>query len=229
MARDWDSVGKGRLQLECESDLWFDCRLGFQKDRQLSVVPSKGLRCPVLHPQSFAEGKDPGVTFLPHSHKHSAYRLFQVIRRIKTHPNPELLCSKSIYNFFSPLPGGKSGLQVGKLWGGRDAPVQQPVASLLAFVSWECWDAFLETAASHPSGRVALSALTLGAQAVRKMGLCSWRKSPQQKKTTPGISKWFDPGLATKKEGRGASSSFKNLEATALLPRKGGKKQVFPH
>lgn len=37
---------------------------------------------------------------LPHPQEHVAYRLFQVIRRMNTHPNPELLCSKSIYNFF---------------------------------------------------------------------------------------------------------------------------------
>lgn len=87
-----------------------------------------------------------------------------MIRRIKTYPNPELLCSKSIYNFFSPLPGGKSGFQVGKPWREGMLPVQWPVASLLAFASWEGWDEFLETAASHPLGGVALSFLTLWAQ-----------------------------------------------------------------
>lgn len=207
-----------------------DFRLGFQKDRQLSVVPSKGLRCPILHPQSFAEGKDPGVTFFPHSHKHSAYRLFQVIRRIKTHPNPELLCSKSIYNFFSPLPGGKSGFQVGKLWGEGMPPVQWPVASLLALASWEGWDAFLETSS--------LTSIRLGSPKRPPLGARLWgwwgsaaEGNPHNRKTTPGISKWFDPSLVTKEEGgRGASSAFKNLEATALLPRKGGKKQLsFSH
>lgn len=157
--------------------IWFavDCRLGFQKDRQLSVVP-KGLRSPILHPKSFSE--DPGVTLVPHPHKLSAYRLFQVIRRIKTHPNPELLCSKSIYSFFLPLPEGKSGFQVGKPWREGMPPVQWPVASLFAFASWEGWDEFLETAASHPLGGVALSTLALWAQAVKMMGLCCWRKSP---------------------------------------------------
>lgn len=131
-------------------------------------MPSKGLRCSILHPQSFTE--DPGVTLLPHSHKHSAYRLFQVIRRIKTYPNPELLCSKSIYNFFSPPPGGKSGFQAGKPWREGMLPVQWPVASLLAFASWEGWDEFLETAASQPLGGVARSVLTLCAQLWRWWG-----------------------------------------------------------
>lgn len=178
-----------------------DCRLGFQKDRQLSVVPSKGLRCPILHPQSIAEGKDPGVTFFPHSHKHSAYRLFQVIRRIKTHPNPELFCSKSIYNFFSPLPGGKSGFQVGKLWGEGMPPVQWPVASLLALASWEGWDAFLETSSltsirwgspKHPHS---------GSPGREDDGALQLEEIPKTRKTTPGISKWFDPSLVTKEEG----------------------------
>lgn len=161
--------------------IWFtaDCRLGFQKNRQLSVVPSKGLRCPLLHPQSFAEGKDPGVTLHPHSHKHSAYRLFQVIRRIKTHPNPELLCSKSIYNFISPLPGGKFRFQEGKLWGEGMPPGQWSVASLLAFASSEGWDEFLETGASCLLGGIAPKCSHSAGPAGKTLGLCSWRKPPR--------------------------------------------------
>lgn len=40
--------------------------------------------------------------------------------------------------------------------------MQWPVASLLAFASWEGWDEFLETEVSHPLGGAALSTLTLG-------------------------------------------------------------------
>lgn len=150
-----------------------------------------------------------------------------MIRRIKTHPNPELLCSKSIYNFFSPLPGGKSGFQVGKLWGEGMPPVQWPVASFLALarVGMHFW----RQAASHPSGGVALSTLTLESPGCEDDGALQLEEIPKTRKTTPGISKWLDPSLVTKEEGgRGAYSSFKNLEATALLLRKGGKKQVFP-
>lgn len=46
-------------------------------------------------------------------------------------------------------------------------PVQWPMASLLASAGWEGWGELLETAASHPLGGVALSALTLRAQAVK--------------------------------------------------------------
>lgn len=138
---------------------------------------SKGLRCPTLHPQSFAEGKDPGVTLLPHSHKHSAYRLFQVIRRIKTHPNPELLCSKSIYNFISPLPGGKSGFQVGKLRGEGMPLGQWPAASLLASACGQGWGEFLEMGASRPSGGTAPYVLS-----VCGPRLCHWRESPCERK-----------------------------------------------
>lgn len=60
-------------------------------------------------------------------------------------------------------------------------PVQWPVASLLAFASWEGWDEFLETEVSHPLGGAALSSHT-GAQAVKMTGLCCWRKSPGQRK-----------------------------------------------
>lgn len=154
--------------------------MGFQKNRQLSVVPSKGLSCPTLRPQRSAEGKDPGVTLLPHSHKHSAYRLFQVIRRIKIHPNPELLCGKSIYKFISPLPGGKSGFPVGKLGGEGVAPGPRPVASLLAFASWDGMNFWRRE--PHIRGGTALSALTLRAQAEKMLGLCSWRKSPRQRR-----------------------------------------------
>lgn len=188
---------------------------------------------PYTPPQSIAEGKDPGVTFFPHSHKHSAYRLFQVIRRIKTHPNPELLCSKSIYNF------SHLSLEVNLDFKLRSCGVRgcpqcngQWLVSLHGPVG-RAGMHFWRQAVSHPSGGVALSTLTLGAQAVRMMGLCSWRKSPkpeEPRKTTPGISKWFDPSLVTKEEGgRGAYSSFKNPEATALLPRKGGKKLSLSH
>lgn len=59
------------------------------------------------------------------------------------------------------------------------------------------------------------------------IGLLLLEVIPTIRKTTPGISKCSDPGLVTREEGgRGASSSFKNLEATALLPRKDSKKQL---
>lgn len=39
--------------------------------------------------------------------------------------------------------------------------MQWPVASLSAFASWKDWDEFLETAASHPLGGVALDPLSV--------------------------------------------------------------------
>lgn len=69
--------------------------------------------------------------FPPTPLKHSVYKLFQVIRRIKIYPNPELLCSESIYNFSSPLAGGKSGFQ-----GGKPAGKRSPQGSGQVLVSW---------------------------------------------------------------------------------------------
>lgn len=164
------------------SGIWsvVHCSLGFQKNRQLSVVPSKSLSRPLLHPQSFAEGKDPGVTLLPHSHKHAAYRLFQVIRRIKTHPNPELLCSKSIYNFLSPLPGGESGFQAGKVWGEGMPPVQWPVSSPPPAER----AGILSGGRSLPSvGGKTWNALAQRTQAVKLLGALWLEESPTRKKT----------------------------------------------
>ena len=182
------------------SGIWsvVHCSLGFQKNRQLSVVPSKSLSRPLLHPQSFAEGKDPGVTLLPHSHKHAAYRLFQVIRRIKTHPNPELLCSKSIYNFLSPLPGGESGFQAGR-YGVRGCPQcsgQSPRLHQLRELVY-----FLEAGAFHLLvGKPEMLSLS-GPRRWNYWGRCGWRKAPPERK--PGILKCCDPGLGTRDEGHG--------------------------
>lgn len=114
--------------------------------------------------------------FPPTPLKHSVYKLFQVIRRIKIYPNPELLCSESIYNFSSPLAGGKSGFQGGKPAGKRRPPGQWPGAGLLASVDLctlgaqgggrgsGIGDEFLEPAAMDPLGGAALGTLTLQAQ-----------------------------------------------------------------
>lgn len=134
--------------------------------------------------------KDPGVTFLPHSHKHSAYRLFQVIRRITTYPNPELLYSNLFTVIFSssPLPGGKSGFQAGKPLGkGIYSPSAMPVTTSLAFARKGGRDKFLVTTASHPPARRALAAHTIGQG-------CENRRAPQlqqilrREKATPGMS-----------------------------------------
>lgn len=69
-----------------------------------------------------------------------------------------------------------------------------------AFASWEDWDEFLETAASHPLGGVALDPLSVhpGWENNRALLL---EEIPMTEKTTPGISKCFDPGLVTREEG----------------------------
>lgn len=99
-----------------------------------AVVLSKGLRHPTLHPQSLRGQRTLESHF---SHTPEAFSLqiiFQVIRRIKTHPNPELLCSKSIYS----LPTPHLGLEVslGSKMGSHCVrgfpPGQRPVTSFFA-------------------------------------------------------------------------------------------------
>lgn len=163
-------------------------------------MPSKGRSRPFLHPQSFAEGKDSGVTLLPHSHKHAAYRLFQVIRRIKTHPNPELLCSKSIYNFLSPLPGGESGFQAGKLWDEGMPPVQWPVSSPLPAGR----AGILSGGRSLPSigwDNLKCSPRSAGPGGKATGGAVAGGNLPSERK--PGILKCCDPGLGARDEGHG--------------------------
>lgn len=69
-----------------------------------------------------------------------------------------------------------------------------------AIASWEDWDEFLETAASHPLGGVALDALSVdpGCENDRALLL---EEIPTIEKTTPEISKFFDPGLVTREGG----------------------------
>lgn len=86
--------------------------------------------------------------------------------------------------------------------------MQWPVASLSAFASWKDWDEFLETAASHLLGGVALDPLSVqpGWENDRALLL---EEIPMTEKTTPGISKCFDPGLVTREGGRGGRRASK--------------------
>lgn len=68
----------------------------------------EGPLVPYTPPPQRHRTKDPGVTFLPHSQKHSAYRLFQVTRRIKTRPT--LSCS--VANLFTVIFSPHLSLEV---------------------------------------------------------------------------------------------------------------------
>lgn len=50
---------------------------------------------------------------------------------------------------------------------------------------------------------------------------------PLMKKTIPGISTCLGPGLVTREGEDRHLAHFKNLEVTALLPRKDSKKQLL--
>lgn len=156
---------------------------GFAEGQTAQHSAIEGPLMPDTPPPELHRTKDPGVTFLPHSHKHSAYRLFKWSGELQH--TPTLSCS--VANLFTVIFSSHLSLEViqaGKPLGkGINSPSAMPVTSFLAFARKGGRDKFLVTSPA----RTALAAHTIGQG-------CENRRAPQlqqilrREKATPGMS-----------------------------------------